>query len=97
MIEKNSALPFWKDKRLTPEEQNKKLIEICRQVFNTPDGKIVLVMLLTDLFFFDSANNKKEQALNNYAKFLIRERLGINDTKSITDFIIGTSPNREGR
>lgn len=95
-MEKKSIWPFWKDKRLSPEEQNIQLVEICKQVFGTNEGKIVLNMLLTDLFFFENTHTEKEQALNEYAKFFIRERLGVSDTKSLSDLIAETAVSREG-
>jgi hypothetical protein len=87
---------FWKDGNLTPGQKNGRLVETCRKVFGTPEGKIVLNMLLTDLYFFDRAGNPEEGALNNYAKFFIRERLGVGDTVLLSDFIAGTAASRGG-
>ena len=91
------AYQFWKDEKLTSEEKNKYLVNTTRHVFNTDDGKIVLNLLLTDLFFYDQTQNEKEQALNEYAKFFIRERLGVGGTKTLTDFIAETAANRGGK
>ena len=82
---------FWNNKELTPEKQNEMLIETCRKVFGTEDGKIALNMLLTDLFFFERTHTKRENFLNDYAKFFIRERLGVRDTKALTDFVAETA------
>jgi len=84
---------FWNNKKLTDEEKNEKLIETCQRVFSTDDGKIVLGMLLTDLrlFKYSSTDTERERILNDYAKFFIRERLGISETKSLTDFIAQTA------
>ena len=87
---------FWNNKKLTPEYQNKMLIETCRKVFGTADGKIALNMLLTDLFFFERTHTKRENFLNDYAKFFIRERLGVRDTKALTDFIAETADHGGG-
>ena len=84
-------MSFWKNKKLSAKEKNDMLIETCQKVFGTPEGKIVLNMLMTDLFLFEKAHNQRESFLNDYAKFFIRERLGVGDTKSITDFIIETA------
>ena len=82
---------FWKNKKLTPDEQNDLLVETCRKVFGTPDGKIVLNALMTDLHLYEQTHTKREHFLNDYAKFLIRQRLGVRDTKSLTDFIAETA------
>jgi len=84
-------MDFWRNKKLKPEVKNEMLISTCRKVFNTHDGKVVLNMLLTDLCYFKNTNSQGESSLNNYAKFFIRERLGLCDTKSLTDFIAETA------
>ena len=86
-----APLNFWKNRKLKPQEQNEKLAEVCRAVFGTEEGKIALNALLTDLFLFERTHTKRENTLNDYAKFFIRERLGVRDTKSLTDFIAGTA------
>jgi len=88
--------PFWKDKKLTEEEKHALLVETCRKVFSTDDGKVVLNMLLTDLHMFETSNTERETALNEYAKFFIRRRLGVRDTKSMTDFIAETAVTEGG-
>lgn len=82
---------FWKDKKLSPREQNELLVGTFRRVFGTEEGKIALNTLLTDLFLFERTHTKREQALNEYAKFFIRERLGVGDTKALTDYIAETA------
>jgi len=82
---------FWKNKTLTPQQQNEMLVEACRKVFGSVEGKIVLNMLLTDLFLFEDAITERDRALNEYAKFFIRERMGVRGTKSLTDFIAETA------
>jgi hypothetical protein len=87
---------FWKNTKLTPQEQNENLRDACREVFSTPQGKIVLNMLLTDLFLYEKATTDDEGVLNEYAKFFIRERLGVGDTVALTDFIAETAAARGG-
>jgi len=82
---------WWNNKRLSPKEKNEMLVETCQRLFNTEDGKIVLNMLLNDLRLYEPANTKREKTLNEYAKFFIRERLGLSGTKSLTDFIAQTA------
>lgn len=69
----------------TPEKQYEELQKICKRVFKSADGKIVLNALLKDLFYFDAAASDAEKALCEYAKFFIRARLGIKKTLAITD------------
>jgi len=88
---------FWKDKKLTPQEKNEMLVETCRKVFGSDEGKIVLNMLLTDLFLYENTRTKREHVLNEYAKFFIRERMGVSDTKDMTDFIAQTSARGGGK
>lgn len=73
---------------LSPEEQNKKMIELFRKTFSTKEGKVVFGIILEDLHYFDVCNNEQAQALNNYAKVLISSRMGINNNKSVTDAIL---------
>jgi len=53
-------------------------------------------MMMTDLCLFDSVHTKREKYLNDYAKFFVRERLGVRDTKSLTDFIAETAASGGG-
>ena len=66
---------------LSEEEANKKLVSYFREVFGTYKGQIVLGVLLEDLYYFNSTPSERTAALSDYAKTLIRERLGINDTR----------------
>jgi len=88
---KNAIIGFWNNTRLSEKAKNKMLVETCRKVFGTDEGKIVLNMLLTDLGLFIEADNARERYLNNYAKFFIRERLGVKEEKVLTDFIAETA------
>lgn len=87
---------FWKDAKLSPGEQNEALRNACREVFSTPKGKIVLNMLLTDLCLYEKVTTDDEGVLNEYAKFFVRERLGVGDTVALTDFIAETAASRGG-
>jgi hypothetical protein len=77
----NQGLPGYKD--LSPEEQNKKLQQLFKNVFSSYEGKIVLTQILEDLCFFKKCRNDDENSLCNYAKYLMANRLGINDNFSI--------------
>lgn len=67
------------------DEQYEELQKTFRRVFKSADGKIVLNALLKDLYYFDAATSDAEKALCEYAKFFIRERLGVKKSLSITD------------
>lgn len=67
------------------KEQKEALQKTFRKVFKTEDGKIVFNALLKDLFYFDKATSEAEKALCEYAKFFMRERLGIKKTLDITN------------
>jgi hypothetical protein len=81
---------------LKPEEQAKRLREICVKVFSSDDGKIVLNMLLTDLRLYEECISERDAALNEYAKYFIRERLGVIKTIPLTDSIIETAASCNG-
>jgi hypothetical protein len=91
---------FWHDAELTDEEKNRKLVAACRRVFSSEDGRIALNMLLTDLKFFEQTADAGGAVLNNYAKFFIRERLGVRGTVALSDAIAGeaeTAASGEGK
>lgn len=69
----------------TPEEQMKHLQKMFREVFSTPHGRIVLTVMLEDLYYFSECRNDEARALNNYAKELLGQRLGFNENKKIID------------
>ena len=73
-----------------PDEQNKELQKIFKRVFQSADGKIVFNALLKDLYYFDTATSDAEKALCEYAKFFIRERLGVKKTLAITDAFLSS-------
>ena len=73
---------------LTPEEQNKELQKIFREVFSSEKGKIVLNVLLDDLHYFKLCRCEEDHALNNYAKILVGVRMGYVDTFSISNKLL---------
>jgi hypothetical protein len=88
---------FWKDARMSPQQKNRKLQETCQKVFSTPEGKAVLNVLLTDLFLYEKASTDEEKYLAEYAKFFVRERLGVGDTVALTDQIAETAASRRSK
>lgn len=74
--------------KLTPEEQNKQMVKMFNEVFSTPHGKIVLGVILEDLYYFSTCTNDESRALNNYAKALLSQRLGKKDHMKITSMMI---------
>jgi len=82
---------FWEDKNIKPQEKNRELVLAFRKVFSTENGKIALNAILTDLHLFERVHTEKDSYLNEYAKFFIRERLGVKNTKVLTDFISETA------
>lgn len=61
---------------------------LFREVFTTDSGRKVLEQLLIDLKYFDNCTTSDEIALNNYAKFMIKNRLRINNRERITGAIL---------
>jgi hypothetical protein len=82
-------LPGYKNAR--PEDQIKALRETIRRVTATADGKVLINALLVDLKYFDKAESEDERVLCEYAKFFIRERLGIVNTFDLSNAILKTS------
>lgn len=76
----------------TPEEQAQALRVACRRVFSSDEGRVIFNMLMTDLRFFDEAITEAEQSLSEYAKFFLRERLGIVNTLEVSDALMKTLP-----
>ena len=57
-----------------------------RRVFGTKEGMVVLGHLLTDLHFFDTTENEKEQVLSNYARVILK-RIGILNEQTIEELV----------
>lgn len=75
-----------KDKRII--ERDKQMSEYFRRVFSTPDGRVVLHQILTDLKFYADCADDTDRVLNNYAKFMIFKRLKVDNTKQITNLLM---------
>lgn len=86
-VKEAGGLPGFEN--LDPEEQNKQMQKMFREVFSTPHGKIVLGVILEDLYYFSACLNDEARALSNYSKTLISKRLGINDHKKRIDHLLG--------
>ena len=86
-----------KQKQEEREKERKEKREILLEVFGTPQGARALNILLEDLCFFHWTDNEGERALNEYAKFLIRERLGAVDTLRVAEAVITEASQSRGR
>jgi len=62
------------------DRQEQELRRLYRQVFGTEHGKKVLFSILQDLGFLSETEGDRA-ALRNYATFLIRDRIGVNDAR----------------
>jgi hypothetical protein len=85
---------------VTPKERERKKREqreILLEVFGTPRGIEALNILLEDLHFFHWTETEGERALNEYAKFLIRERLGAANTLRIAEAVVTEASQSRGR
>ncbi|MDR0721124.1 MAG: hypothetical protein LBF78_15945 [Treponema sp.] len=70
------------------QEERLKKRRVMLRVFSTDAGKEALNILLHDLNFFEWPKGPGDKILNEYAKFFIRERLGVGDTAKIAEAII---------
>jgi hypothetical protein len=84
----------WKNKK-TEGEQREELVKTFRRVFTTPDGRACLVVLLEDLKFREQVNNQNDEALRNYATFLLQERIGIDLRKDGIDALLNSADKGE--
>lgn len=82
----DSTLPEFRG--MTPEQAAKKEQQMFREVFGSRNGQIVLTQILTDLKYFGRCNDMEATALSNYAKYLLQERIGINDTYKLTQSLL---------
>lgn len=76
------------DKKATKKDEEEEIHRIFRETFKTEDGKKCLNFILNDLLYFDVCRTQDEQALANYGKILVNQRLGITDTIALSDFMI---------
>ena len=73
-----------------PEKQKKEIQRLFNEVFSTDNGKVVLNVLLSDLRYFRPAITDAEKSLCEYAKILLRERMGLKNTQLMTESILET-------
>ena len=76
------------DKKTKQNEELLRVTRLFRKVFDTPDGNEVLGIILEDLHYFAPCETEAARTLNNYAKFLMSNRLGINNHKEIVDALM---------
>lgn len=77
-MERKNGIPGFEN-----EPEHKQILELRRMywnVFSSEEGKIVLTSILEDLHFFSPCLSDAENALNNYAKHLVNNRLGISSS-----------------
>ena len=77
-----------KDYEKIAEEKDLAMVRLWRKVFSDEDGRTVLRQLLTDLCFFEECKTNDDVVRNNYAKFVIKKRLMIDNKKRITEAIL---------
>ncbi|MDR3191617.1 MAG: hypothetical protein LBT87_00975 [Treponema sp.] len=85
-----------KEKQERQEKERREKREVLLEVFGTPRGARALNIILEDLRFFHWTENEGERALNEYAKFLIRERLGVADTLRIAEAVMAEASQSRG-
>jgi hypothetical protein len=83
--------------RKNREQQEKEKRNILLEVFGTPRGAEALNIILEDLRFFHWTDTGAERALNEYAKFFVRERLGVVDTLRIAEAVMAEASQSRGR
>lgn len=82
MAHNKTGLPGFEND--TVEKQEEELERMFFNVFMTEEGKIVLTALLEDMCFFRECKSQDEVCLNNFAKFILKKRMGITNTMDIT-------------
>lgn len=81
-----NGIPGFENESL--EKQQKELTRMYRTVFSSEEGQIVLATILEDLHFYTPCHSDDERALNNYAKHLISNRLGIANSFDKTESLL---------
>jgi hypothetical protein len=71
--------------------------DVLLEVFGTPRGAEALNIILEDLRFFHWTDSEADRALNEYAKFFVRERLGVVDTLRIAEAVMAEASQSRGR
>lgn len=69
--------PFWHGK--DEKTQIAMIRESFQEVFSTPKGQQVLAVILEDLYYWKRTGTPEEEAMANYAKYLVSERIGCHD------------------
>ncbi|MBO7714414.1 MAG: hypothetical protein J6S85_12635 [Methanobrevibacter sp.] len=77
-----------KDVQKIIEEKDMRMVRLFRKVFLSEDGKIVLRQILTDLNYFDECKTNDDVVRNNYAKFVIKTRLMIDNKDRLTNAVL---------
>lgn len=80
----------------TPEEQNQAMQRAFRRVFGSEEGIAVLNVILNDLHYFTPCSSTEDNALCNYAKVLINERMDLTDTVRYTDLLVKSKDEVKG-
>jgi hypothetical protein len=85
---------FWNKTNEHKIDAKKKLL-VLRKVFSSPEGAVLLKMLLVDWNFFDLCETEQQKALNEYAKIFIEDlrAAGIDLTANIDITIIEEQSN----
>jgi len=78
----------WLDE-LSIEDRTRRVNEAFKNVAATENGKIVFLTIFEDLHLFREVENPGQQALNNYAKFLIGY-FGKNEQHNYVKYLLGT-------
>jgi hypothetical protein len=81
---------FWWQKE-DPDRQRLEIQRAFRNVAATEDGKVLFTVLFEDLKVFDLAKTPDEKALSEYGKFLLSERMGINDSFAMIEALLSIS------
>lgn len=69
-------------------ERTEDMRKTFRRLFSSTEGKKVFNVVLNQLCYFRECTNAEEMTLNNFAKFLLREDMGITDSVHITDTLL---------
>ena len=85
--------PFFFEKLDAPEAE-KEVKRLFSRVLGTDEGKIVLTMILEDLYYFDVAATPEQVALKNYATMLLR-KLGDLDNYGATSALLAAIKTQE--
>lgn len=79
---------------LKESEKWEALQDMFRRVFSTEEGKVVFTAMLEDLRFFSQTTSPEEEALKNYATYLLK-LVVTDDSYGLVDAMINV-PRYEG-